>query len=107
DAARKQSDFAFNYLPKVDRNYSCTEIWDNMYRGSVKGMFALGMNGVMIGPNQQKNIDALKKADWLVVGEIYPDETSEFWRAPGTTADEMKKINTTMYSLPSVGLAEQ
>src|SRR5438309_10596715 len=65
------------------------------------------MNGVMIGPNQQKNIDALKKADWLVVGEIYPDETSEFWRAPGTTADEMKKINTTVYRLPCAGFAEK
>ena len=49
------------------------------------------MNGVMIGPDTSKNIDALKKADWLVVGEIYPDETSEFWSAPGITADEMKK----------------
>jgi len=107
DAARKQSDFAFHYLPKVDRNYSWTEIWDNMYRGAVKGMFAFGMNGVMIGPDQHKNIDALKKADWLVVGEIYPDETSEFWRAPGTAADEMKKINTTVYRLPCAGFAEK
>jgi formate dehydrogenase major subunit len=107
DAARKQSDFAFHYLPKIDRNYSWTEIWDNMYRGSVKGLFAFGMNGVMIGPDQHKNIDALKKADWLVVGEIYPDETSEFWRAPGTTADEMKKINTTVYRLPCAGFAEK
>jgi formate dehydrogenase major subunit len=107
DAARKQSDFAFHYLPKIDRNYSWTEIWDNMYRGAVKGMFAFGMNGVMIGPDQHKNIDALKKADWLVVGEIYPDETSEFWRAPGTTADEMKKINTTVYRLPCAGFAEK
>ena len=41
------------------------------------------MNGVAIGPDSQKNIDALKKADWLVVGEIYPDETSEFWKSPG------------------------
>ncbi len=107
DAARKQSDFAFHYLPKIDRNYSWTEIWDNMYRGSVKGMFAFGMNGVMIGPDTNKNINALKKADWLVVGEIYPDETSEFWRAPGTTADEMKKINTTVYRLPCAGFAEK
>jgi formate dehydrogenase major subunit len=107
DAAREQSDFAFHYLPKIDRNYSWTEIWDNMYRGTVKGMFAFGMNGVMIGPDQHKNIDALKKADWLVVGEIYPDETSEFWRAPGTTADEMKKINTTVYRLPCAGFAEK
>ena len=59
-----------------------------MYEGKVKGMFAFGMNGVMIGPDSEKNIDALKKADWLVVCEIYPDETSEFWRAPGITADE-------------------
>src|SRR3989475_10415432 len=68
---------------------------------------SFGMNGVAIGPNSRKNIDALKKADWLVVGEIYPDETSEFWRAPGTTADEMKKIQTTVYRLPCAGFAEK
>ena len=70
-------------LPKVDREYSWTQIWDDMYRGKVKGLFAFGMNGVAIGPDSQKNIDALKKADWLVVCEIYPDETSEFWNSPG------------------------
>ena len=107
DAATKENDFAFHYMPKVDRNYSWTQIWDNMYRGSVKGMLAFGMNGVAIGPDSQKNIDALKKADWLVVGEIYPDETSEFWRSPGITADEMKTINTTVYRLPCAGFAEK
>ena len=107
DAATKENDFAFNYMPKVDRNYSWTQIWDNMYRGSVKGMFAFGMNGVAIGPDSQKNIDALKKADWLVVGEIYPDETSEFWKSPGITPEEMKTINTTVYRLPCAGFAEK
>ena len=38
-----------------------------MYHGHVKGLIAFGMNGVAIGPNSQKNIEALKKADWLVV----------------------------------------
>ena len=42
-----------------------------------------------------------------MVGEIYPDETSEFWRAPGITADEMKKIKTTVYRLPGAGFAEK
>jgi len=107
DAARKENDWAFHYLPKIDRKYSWTEIWDDMYNGQVKGMFAFGMNGVQIGPNSKKNIDALKKADWLVVGEIYPDETSEFWRAPGTTPDEMKAIQTTVYRLPCAGFAEK
>ncbi len=107
DSAKKENDWAFHYLPKVDRDYSWTEIWDNMYRGSVKGMLAFGMNGVCIGPDSQKNIDALKKADWLVVGEIYPDETSEFWRSPGITPEEMKTINTTVYRLPCAGFAEK
>jgi formate dehydrogenase major subunit len=107
DAATKENDFAFQYMPKVDRNYSWTQIWDNMYRGSVKGMFAFGMNGVAIGPDSQKNIDALKKADFLVVGEIYPDETSEFWKSPGITPEEMKTINTTVYRLPCAGFAEK
>jgi formate dehydrogenase major subunit len=107
DAAKKENDWAFHYLPKIDRKYSWVEIWDDMYNGHVKGMFAFGMNGVQIGPNSRKNIDALKKADWLVVGEIYPDETSEFWRAPGTTPDDMKAIQTTVYRLPCAGFAEK
>jgi formate dehydrogenase major subunit len=107
DTANKENDWAFDYLPKIDRNYSWTEIWDDMYAGHVKGLFAFGMNGVAIGPNSQKNIDALKKAEWLVVCEIYPDETSEFWKSPGVTADEMKKINTVVYRLPGAGFAEK
>ena len=107
DAAKKENDWAFHYLPKIDRNHAWTQIWDDMYAGHIKGMFAIGMNGVQIGPNTKKNIEALKKTDWLVVGEIYPDETSEFWKAPGTTGDEMKKIQTTVYRLPCAGFAEK
>jgi len=107
EAAKKENSWAYDYLPKVDRNYSWAQLWDNMYNGIVKGIFAFGMNGVAIGPNTTKNINALKKADWLVVGEIYPDETSEFWKSPGITEDEMKKIQTTVYRLPCATFAEK
>jgi formate dehydrogenase major subunit len=107
DAAKKENDWAYHYLPKIDRKYSWTEMWDFMYQGKVKGLFAFGMNGVAIGPNSRKNIDALKKADWLVVCELYPEETAEFWKAPGTTAEEMSNIKTTVYRLPGAGFAEK
>jgi formate dehydrogenase major subunit len=107
DAATKQNGWAYDYLPKVDRDYSWTHLWDNMYNGLIKGMFAFGMNGVAIGPDSKKNIDALKKAEFLVVGEIYPDETSEFWKSPGISQDEMKQIKTTVYRLPCAGFAEK
>jgi formate dehydrogenase major subunit len=108
DAATKQNGWAFDYLPKVDRDYSWTHIWDDMYNGKVKGMLAFGMNGVAIGPDSNKNIDALKKADWLVVGEIYPDETSEFWKSPRVLEQgDQKQIQTTVYRLPCAGFAEK
>src|ERR1700690_1096128 len=107
DAATKENDFAYDYMPKPGKDCSWTHIWDDMYGGKIKGMIAMGMNGGMIRPDTHKNMEALKKADWLVVGEIYEDETSEFWRAPGITADEQKKINTTVYRLPCAGFAEK
>src|SRR5580658_2039563 len=107
DAATKENGFAFDYLPKPGQDCSWTHIWNDMYNGKIKGMMAFGMNGVMIGPDTNKNINALKKADWLVVGEIYQDETSEFWKAPGITKDEQKTINTTVYRLPCAGFAEK
>jgi formate dehydrogenase major subunit len=107
DAATKENDWAFSYLPKVDREYSWAHIWDDMYQGKIKGLLAFGMNGVAIGPNSQKNIDALKKAEWLGVCEIYPDETSEFWRSPGISPDEMKNIKTEVYRFPGAGFAEK
>jgi formate dehydrogenase major subunit len=106
-AAKKENHWAFDYLPKVDREYSWTHIWDEMYQGKVKGMLAFGMNGVAIGPNSQKNIDALKKARFLVVCDIYPEETSDFWRAPGITPEETKTIRTEVYRLPGAGFAEK
>jgi len=91
----------------VDREYSWTHIFDDMYEGKVKGLMAFGMNSVAIGPNSQKNIDALKKANFLVVCDIYPEETSDFWRAPGITPEETKAIQTEVYRLPGAGFAEK
>ena len=107
DSAKKENDFNYQYLPKIDRKFSWTEMWDEMYQGKVKGLFAFGMNGVAIGPNSRKNIEALKRADFLVVCDLYPEETSEFWQSPGITKDQMKSINTTVYSLPGAGFAEK
>src|SRR2546426_1239975 len=107
DSAKKDNDFNYHHLPKIDRKFSWTDLWDQMYAGKVKGLFAFGMNGVAIGPNSRKNIEALKKADFLVVCDLYPEETAEFWNSPGITKDQMKQINTTVYRLPGAGFAEK
>jgi len=60
-------------------------MWDDMYNGSVKGMLAFWDERVAIGPKLQEKYRRAEKSGLLVVGEIYPDETSEFWKSPGIT----------------------
>jgi formate dehydrogenase major subunit len=108
DSAKKENDYNYHYLPKIDRKFDWTNMWDEMYAGKVKGLFAFGMNGVAIGPNSRKNIEALKKADFLVVCDLYPEETSEFWSTKaGHKPEEIRNINTTVYRLPGAGFAEK
>jgi len=61
DAATKENGFGFDYLPKPGQDCSWTHIWDDMYNEKIKGMLAFGMNGVMIGPDTNKNINALRR----------------------------------------------
>ena len=49
--ATKANDWAFDYLPKLERRHSWTEIWDDMYeRPRSRACSPFGMNGVQIGP---------------------------------------------------------
>jgi formate dehydrogenase major subunit len=117
-AATKENDFGYQWLPKVDGNYSWMYIYDDMYRGSAtrfgakepgpEGFITFGMNPVGIGPNTSKTINALAKLKWMVVGENYEIETAIFWKAPKqyggpATAD----IKTEVYQLPCTGFAEK
>jgi len=54
DAATKENDFAFHYMPKVDRKLLVdADLGQHVSRFS-KGMLAFGMNGVAIGPDSRR-----------------------------------------------------
>src|SRR3982751_6044307 len=92
--ATKDNDYGFEWLPKVDGNYSWMYIFDDMYRGTSQraggsepgpeGFISFGMNPVGIGPNSSKIINALAKLKWMVVGENYEIETATFWDSKKT-----------------------
>ncbi len=65
------------------------------------------MNGVAIGPNSKKNIDALKKADGWLWAIFILKRPASFWESPGITDDEKKQIKTEVYRLPGAGFAEK
>jgi formate dehydrogenase major subunit len=117
-AATKDNDWGYEWLPKVDGNYSWMYIFDDMYRGSStrvggkepgpEGFITFGMNPVGLGPNSKKMVAALSKLKWMVVVENVETETARFWNAPKEYGGaEPSKIPTEVFLLPAASFAEK
>ena len=118
NAATKDNDFGYQWLPKVDGNYSWMYIFDDMYRGSSmrlgakepgpEGLITFGMNPVGLGPNSKKMVAALAKQKWMVVVENVETETAIFWKAPREyEGPEPSQIPTEVFLLPAANFAEK
>ena len=116
--AKKENEFGYAWLPKIDGNYSWMFIFDDMYRGNSsraggqepgpEGLMTFGMNPVGIGPNTPKMIAAHSKLKWLVVVENHQVETATFWKAPKEYGGaDPSKIQTEVFQLPASNFAEK
>ena len=104
DAATKDNDYAFNYVPKSSGNYSWIPLFEALYKGTIKGMFAMGQNPYVSGPNARLERKGFENLDWMVVMELFDTETSSFWRAPGV---DPKSIKTEVFLLPAADAMEK
>lgn len=106
DKATKDNDFCYSYLPKRDdgKDYSWLMIFDQMYKGKIKGFFSWGQNPACSGANSNKTRKALAKLDWLVTVNLWDNETASFWRGPGM---DPKKIKTEVFFLPCASSVEK
>jgi len=104
--ATKENDFGYKWMPKLDdgKSYAWLVLFDEMYRGKIKGFFAWGQNPCCSGANADKNRKALAKLDWLVNVNIFDNETGSFWKGPGM---DPKKIKTEVFFLPCAVSAEK
>lgn len=104
DAAKKENDYAFSYLPKSSGNYSWIPLFEAMYKGSIKGLFVMGQNPYVCGPNARLERKGFENLDWLVVMDIFATETSNFWMSPGSNASAIK---TEVFLLPAAMAMEK
>ena len=106
DASKKENDFGFHYLPKLEtgKNYSWISLFETMATGKIKGLLAWGQNPAVAGPNSNMERQALAKLEWLVASDLWMTETMEFWRAPGVNP---ATINTEVFVLPALGSFEK
>ncbi len=106
DNATKENDYGYSWVPKMDPgvDYSHLYIFDRMYKGGIKGGLCFAHNPCQSIPNLNKVRKAWDKLDWVVIGEVFHNETTDNWRRPGV---DPKTVKTEVFLLPSAYRAEK
>ena len=106
EAATADNDFGFNWLPRVTGDHSHQGYWLEMMDGKMDGLFVMGQNPAVAGPNSGMERRALGKLKWLVVREMVETETASFWYdSPEVKSGELRPedIQTEVFLMPAAG----
>jgi formate dehydrogenase major subunit len=110
DAATKENDWGFNWLPRVTGDHSHFGYWLDMAEGKLEGLFVIGQNPAVGASNGRLERKALAKLKWLVVRDMVETETASFWYAsPEVERGELspETIGTEVFLFPAAGTAEK
>jgi anaerobic selenocysteine-containing dehydrogenase len=83
NAATKENDFAYDWMPKIDGAYDTLALFEKMHQGKINGFVCQGFNPLASVSNKKKVGDALAKLKFLVVIDPLATDTSEFWKPHG------------------------
>lgn len=110
DAATAEHDFGFGWVPRISGDHSHQGYWLDMADGRMDGLFVMGQNPAVGGPNAALERRALGRLKWLVVRDMVEVETATFWRdAPEVRDGKIRpeQIGTEVFLLPAAGHAEK
>ncbi len=108
DAATQENNFAYDYLPKLDKPYDLLQAIELMNQGKMNGYICQGFNVIASAPNKAKVLAGLSKLKYLVVMDPLETETAEFWKNHGEFHDvDSSKIQTEVFRLPTTCFAEE
>lgn len=107
-AATKDNNWAFDYLPKLDKPYDMLQVFELMNAGRINGYILQGFNPLAAAPNKAKLLKGLSQLKFMVVMDPLATETSEFWRNYGESNNvDPKSIQTEVFRLPTTCFAEE
>jgi formate dehydrogenase major subunit len=106
DAATPDNNFHFDWLPRIDADFSQLPTFDRMARGEMKGYFLFGQNPGGGGPNAGLHRAGLRNLDWLVVLDWFETESAVFWKSDpqGPPASQVK---TEVFFIPAAAGPEK
>jgi len=108
NAATKQNDWAYDWLPKLDvAQYDVIRAFELANQGKMNGYVIQGFNPLMTFPNRAKMASALAKLKFLVVMDPLQTETARFWENHGDyNPVDPASIQTEVFELPTTCFAE-
>lgn len=106
EAATAENDFRFDWIPRIDDDYSQLPVFNRMARGEMTGYFLLGQNPAGGGPNAGLHRAGLRQLDWLVVADWFETESAVFWKddPKGPPPDQVK---TEVFFIPAASMPEK
>jgi formate dehydrogenase major subunit len=108
--ATVDNDWAFNLLPRIDKDDSAYRTILQMLDGKVSGYLVVGENPAVGSANAGAHRLALAELDWLVVRDFVETETASFWyAAPEIETGELRtdQIATEVFFLPAAAHTEK
>ncbi len=110
DAANKENDWGYDWLPRVSGDHSHFGYWLDMADGKLEGLFVMGQNPAVGASNGRLERTAMSKLKWLVVRDMVETETASFWYdSPEVHRGELatESIATEVFLFPAAGTAEK
>jgi len=107
NAATKENDFCYDWMPKIDKPYDVMHMFERMYLDKMNGLICQGFNPLAAVPNRRKQSEALAKLKFLVMIDPLDTETASFWQNHGEFNDvKTADIQTEVFRLPASCFAE-
>jgi formate dehydrogenase major subunit len=106
NAATKDNDYRFKWLPRIDGDYSQLPFFNRMSNGEVTGYFVFGQNPAGGGPNANVHRAGLRKLKWLVVADWFQTETALFWKND-PKGPRPESIGTEVFFIPAASITEK
>ncbi len=100
DSATAANDFGFGWIPRLTGNHSYMGYWLEMADGGLEGLFVMGQNPAVGGPNAALERKAMGTLTWMVVRDLVLTETAAFW-------EEQPESDTEVFFFPAAGHAEK
>jgi formate dehydrogenase major subunit len=110
DAARKDNDFCFDYLPRLTGSHSTYETVMAQLAGQCKGYFLMGENPAVGSANGRLQRLGMANLDWLVVRDFSLIESATWWKdGPEIESGELRTadIGTEVFFMPAAAHTEK